>query len=523
MQVDMILTNGNIITMNPKKPKAQAIAIQKDKIIAVGTNNQIKKLTDKTTKIIDLKGKTVVPGLTDTHVHMVGFGASLTSLNLRDVTSIREMQQKLQEKMKKTPEEKWILGGRWDQEKFKEKRYPTRFDLDKIAPKNPVFLRRVCGHVCVVNTKALQIAGITKETKPPKGGKIDPDPKTGELTGILRENAMDLIEKAIPKPNEEELEQICLLACQKAVEQGLTKVHWIIASPTEIRIIQKLRADKRLPIRIYLMIPVEFMKHLTELGLQSGFGDNMIEIGSIKILTDGSLGARTAALNEPYSDEPKTKGMTLYTQEELNRLVTEVHEADLQLAIHAIGDQAVDMTLTAIEKAMTKNPRKNLRHRIEHASVLNKKLIDQMKKLNLIASVQPHFIISDFWTINRLGPKRARWAYPFKTLMHEGVLTTGSSDCPVEPISPLLGIYAAVTRKENQEERLTANEVLRMYTTNAAFASFEESIKGSIEVDKLADLTVLSHDPEKIAPEEIRNIEVEMTIVDGKIVYVKAA
>jgi predicted amidohydrolase YtcJ len=523
MHADMILINGNIITMDTKKPKAQAIAILKDKIIAVGTNDQIKKLRGKATKIIDLKGKTVVPGFTDTHVHMLGFGASLTSLNLRGVTSIEEMQQKLQEQVKKTPEEKWILGSRWDQEKFKEKRYPTRFDLDKIAPKNPVFLRRVCGHACVVNTKALQIAGITKRTKPPKGGEIDVDPKTSELTGILRENAVDLIEKAIPKLNEEGLEQTCLLACQKAIEEGLTTVHWIIESPTEIRIIQKLRANEKLPIRIYFMIPVEFMKHLTDLGLQTGFGDNMIKIGSIKILTDGSLGARTAALTEPYSDEPKTKGMTLYTQEELNRLFAKAHEANLQLAIHAIGDQAVDMTLKAIEKALAKNPRKNLRHRIEHASVLNEKLIDRIKKLNLIASVQPHFIISDFWIINRLGPKRARWAYPFKTLMHKGILTTGSSDCPVEPISPLLGIYAAVTRNDNLEERITVNEASQMYTINAAFASFEENVKGSIEVDKLADLTVLSRDPEKIALEEVKNIEVDTTIVGGKIVYAKTA
>jgi len=519
MRADIVLTNGNIITMNPKKPKAQAIAILKNKIIAVGTNNQIKRLTDKKTKIIDLKGKTVVPGLVDTHVHMLGFGASLNDLNLRGVTSIKEIQQKLQERAKKTPQGKWILGGRWDQEKFKEMRYPTRFDLDKVAPKNPVFLYRTCRNICVVNTKALQIAGITKKTKPPKGGKIDIDPKTGELAGILHTTAMDLIEKAIPKSNEEELERICLLACQKAVEAGLTTVHWIIESPAEIRAIQKLRANKKMPMRIYIIIPVEFMKHLIELGLQTGFGDNMIKIGSIKILTDGSLGARTAALTEPYSDEPKTNGMMLYTQEELSRLVARAHKANFQLAIHAIGDQAIDMTLTAIEKALAEDPTKNLRHRIEHASVLNEKLIDRIKKLNLIASIQPHFVISDFWVIDRLGPTRARWAYPFKTLMHEGILTTGSSDCPVEPISPLLSVYAAVAREKNQGERITVNEALRMYTINAAFASFEEEIKGSIEVDKLADLTVLSHDPEIITPEEIKNVKVEMTIVDGKIVY----
>lgn len=519
----MILKNGKITTMNSKKPKAQAVAILENKIIAVGTDKQVVRLAGKKTKTIDLHGKTVAPGFTDTHVHMLGFGSSLTSLNLRDATSIEEMKQKLLEQVKKTPEGKWILGGRWDQEKFKEKRYPTRFDLDKVSPKNPVLLRRVCGHICIVNTKALEIAGLTKNTKPPKGGKNDIDSETGELTGILCENAMELVENKIPKPDEEQLERICLLACQKAVEAGLTTVHWIIQSPDEIHCIQKLRAKKSLPIRVYFLVPAEFMKHLTKLGLQTGFGDNMAKIGSIKLLTDGSLGARTASLVEPYNDEPKSKGMTLYTQEELNKIATEAHMSSLQLAIHAIGDKAVDMTLTAIENALAKTPKKDLRHRIEHASVLNEKLIERIKKLNLIASVQPHFTISDFWTINRLGTKRARWAYPFRTLMLRGIVATGSSDCPVEPINPLLGIYAAVTRKENQKEKITLNEALRMYTLNSAYASFEEDIKGSIEVGKLADLVVLSHDPEKVTPEKIKDIEVEMTIIDGKIVYTKMA
>jgi predicted amidohydrolase YtcJ len=522
MQTDMILVSGNIITMNPKKPKAQALAVQKNKITAVGTNTQIKKLAEKTTKTIDLKGKTVTPGFTDTHVHMLGFGAHLNNLDLRGVTSIKEMQEKLQDQVKRTPKGNWILGGRWDQEKFKEKRYPTRFDLDKMSQNNPVFLRRVCGHICVVNTRALETAGITKETKPPSGGQIDIDPKKSELTGIIRENAMELIDKAVPAPSEKELEQICLLACKKAVETGLTTVHWIIQSPDEVRILQRLKKDGKLPLRAYLLIPIEFMKHLKEHGLLTGFGDNMIKIGSIKLLSDGSLGAHTAALEEPYSDEPKNKGMMLYSQKELNKLAAEAHEAGFQLAIHAIGDHAVEIVLLAIEKAITKSPRKNHRHRIEHASVLNEKLIDGIKKLNLIASIQPHFTISDFWTINRLGRKRARWAYPFKTLMQKGITITGSSDCPVEPINPLLGIYAAVARKENPKEKITVNEALRMYTINAAFASFEENVKGSIESGKLADLVVLSHDPETSAPEKIKDIKVEMTIVNGKMVYSKA-
>jgi len=305
---DLVLINGNIITMNPKQPKAQATAIKHDKIVEVGTNHEIKPWINKNTKIIDLKGKTVVPGFIDTHAHMLGFGRSLTTIDLRGTTSIKEIQQKLKEEIQKTPKGKWIFGHGWDQERFKEKRYPTRWDLDQSAPDNPVTLRRVCGHICAINTKALKLANITKQTKPPPGGEIDKEPQTGEPTGILRENAMDLIQKVTPKPDENELMEACVLACQKAVKAGLTGVHWIIDSPTEISIIQKLRAQGKLPFRVYILVPVEFLDHLIELGLQTGFGDNTAKIGCIKILADGSLGARTAALKEPYSDQPNNKG-----------------------------------------------------------------------------------------------------------------------------------------------------------------------------------------------------------------------
>jgi len=333
---------------------------------------------------------------------------------------------------------------------------------------------------------------------------------------------MDLAWKAVPEPSEEELTKACGLACQKAVESGLTSVHWLISSQAEILVIQKLRAENRLPIRVYIMIPVDFLNHLTDLGLRTGFGDDMVKIGGVKILADGSLGARTAALAEPYDDDPSTKGMSLYSQEQLDALVAKAHKAGLQLAIHAIGDQAVDMVLTALEKALKKEPKRRYRHRVEHASVLNERLIQRMKKLGVMATVQPHFVISDFWVVDRVGLKRARWVYPFKTLIQKSVLIAGSSDCPVEPISPLLGIYAAVARKAFADEGISVDEALCLYTVNAAYASFEENIKGSIEVGKLADFVVLSHDPCKVLPDKIRDIEVEMTIVGGKMMYAKS-
>ena len=519
MQADLALINGNIITLNPSKPHAQAIAIKNNRIVKVGENGEIKPLIKESTKVIDLTGKTALPGFIDTHIHIAGFGKTLTEVNLRGIQSIKEMQEKLEKRVEKTGEEEWILGRGWDQDRLKEKRYPTRWDLDKVSPNNPVVFTRVCGHLCVVNSRALEKASITAETTPPPGGKIDKDPKTGEPTGILREKAMDLVHRVMPEPSEHQLMEACGLACQKAVEAGLTSVHWIIHSPAEIRVIQKLRSQNKLPLRVYILIPIEFLDHLIRLGLYTGFGDDMARIGGVKILADGSLGARTAALHESYSDDSSTRGMMLHSEEKLEELIVKTHRAGHQLAVHAIGDRAIDVVLTALEKALKKIPRKDHRHRIEHASVLNEKLIRRMKRLGVTASVQPHFVVSDFWVVDRLGPKRARWVYPFKTLLQEGVPIVGGSDCPVEPISPLLGIWAAVSRESFPEEQISVEEALRMYTIDAAFASFEEGVKGSIEVGKLADLVVLSDDPRKVPSDEIKDIEVEMTFVGGRMVY----
>ncbi|KPV65007.1 MAG: imidazolonepropionase [Candidatus Bathyarchaeota archaeon BA1] len=517
---DMVLKNGNILTMNLAQPQAQAVALQGEKIVKVGTDADMELWIGKNTKVIDLQGRTVVPGFIDTHVHIMGFGRSLTAIDFRGVTSIEEVKRRLKMRVQETPTGKWILGRGWDQDHFVEKRYPTRWDLDEVAPNNPVVFARVCGHVCVVNSKVLGLAGITRETAHPPGGQIDKDSKTGEPTGILRENAMDLVWRLVPEPSEEEFMEICGLACQRAVEAGLTSLHWIIYSTAEVRVIQRLRAQNRLPLRVYIIIPVEHLGHLIDLGLRTGFGDDMVRIGSVKIVSDGSLGARTAALHEPYNDEPTTRGMRLYTQEELDAFVLKAHKAGLQLAIHAIGDQAMDMTLTSYEKALREAPMENHRHRIEHASVLNEELIRRMKKLGVVAAVQPHFIISDFWVVNRVGPKRGRWVYPFKTLLREGIRIGGGSDYPVEPISPLLGIWAAVARESFPEERITVDDAIRIYTINAAYASFEEHIKGSIEAGKLADIVVLSHDPREVPPNKIKDIRVEMTIVGGRVVYI---
>ncbi|MEM3770693.1 MAG: amidohydrolase [Candidatus Bathyarchaeia archaeon] len=515
---DIAILNANIVTLDAEKPRAEALAIRDGRIVAVGFNAEIRKYVGSETKVLDLEGKTVVPGFVDCHVHMTGFGQHLQTLDLRNVGSIEEMKRKIREYAEKHPEKSWILGGRWDHERFSERSLPTRWDLDEAVGDKPVFLIRVCGHIGVANSKALELAGIGKETVV-NGGAVDVDAVSGEPNGILRENALNLVCRVVPKPSVAELEEACVQACRKAVENGLTGVHWIVDSADEIRIIQKLYSEEKLPLRVYLGIPVKLLDGFLGLGLVSGLGNDMVRLGFVKILADGSLGAWTAALKQPYADKPETSGMLIYSQRRLNKLVLKAHRAGWQLAVHAIGDRAIESVLEAFSKALKKFPRRDHRHRIEHCSVLSPGLIRRMKRLGLIASVQPHFIVSDFWVVDRVGSERARWVYPFKTLLKTGVVVASGSDCPVEPINPLLGVWAAVARKRFGEENLTVEEALKTYTLNAAYASFDEARMGTIEVGKFADLTMLSDDPFKVAPDEIRNIRVEMTIVDGKIVY----
>jgi predicted amidohydrolase YtcJ len=524
MWADLVLADGNVLTMNPSQSHAKAIAIKKDRIVKVGTNKEISRWIGKKTKTINLKGRTVVPGLIDTHVHVADFGKFLTWVDLRAVKSIKEIQTSLKKRAQKTPKGKWIIGHGWDQNCFSEGRLPTHHDLDVASSDNPVILYHQCGQLCVVNSKALELAGVTKQTSVTPGGAIDKSAETGELTGVLRDDATNLVWKMVPELSEEELVDAAGLACETIVEAGVTSVHWIVSSLTEISIIQRLRVENKLPLRIYIIVPANLLDSVLRLGSCKDFRDNVVEVCGVMVFADGSLAARTAALLQPYSDDPATKGKLLCTQEEMNALVGRVHKANLQLIIHAMGDQAIDAALVAIEKTSTEAPRKNRRYRLEQAALLNKGLIQRIKKQEVTISVQPRVIASEFsvWSATEhLGPRRARWLYPLKTLLKEGIRVIGGSDCPMEPLSPLLGIQAAVAREFFPEERFTVDEALRMYTVDAAYASFEESVKGSIEAGKLADLAVISHDPRTVSPNEIGSIRVEMTIVGGKVVYSK--
>jgi len=518
----LAIYNGNIITMNPSKPRAESISTMNGRFLVVGSNREVERTIGKDTLALDLKGKTVLPGLIDCHVHLVKYGLQKPGINLRNVKSISELKRKLERRVSSSAKGSWIVGHGWDQDRLEEKRYPTKLDLDEVAKENPVVLTRVCGHICVVNTAALRIANITKEIGPIQGGQIDTDPETGEPIGILRESAQDVVWEAVPPPDPKEVEAAILAACRDAVKVGLTSIHCLADSSSEISALHAMRKRNRLPLRVNILPPEELLESLAALGIKTGFGDDYLRIGPVKIFTDGSLGARTAALAEPYSDDLGNKGIMIFSQDELNAIVEKAHKSDLQVAIHAIGDRAIEFALTAVENALGRFPRKDHRHRIEHASVLNRLLIKRMKNLNVIASIQPTFTISDFWVPQRVGAERVRLVYPFRTLMKSGVLIAASSDCPTEILNPILGIHAAVTRGGFvPKESLNVNQAIQAFTVNAAYASFEEESKGSIEVGKLADFVVLSEDITRIPSERIKDVRVEMTVIGERIVYTR--
>ncbi len=513
---DLALVEANVRTMNYSQPLAEAIAIKKDRIIKVGTNAEVGQFIGKRTRIVKLQGKTVFPGFIDAHVHVVDFGRFLMWLDLRGAESVAEMQRRLSERVKKTPVGQWILGRGWNQKCFKEKRFPHLSEIDTASPSNPVVLYHERDMICAVNSRGLELAGITESTVAPAGGVIDKDPETGKPLGILRDTATDLAWKAVPEPRQDELLKATRLALNKMAEVGLTSIHWLLSSENEISIVKKLRSSRNLPIRVYVIIPVNL---LDEAAMVNIIGNPWLRIGGVMLSADEYLASKTAALLQPYQNKPGDTGKLLCSQDELINATYRILETGLQPVIHAVGDRAIDVALTAIERN-TKSHGNTVRFRIEHGAVLNESLIDRMEKQQVIVSVQPRVMLSEFsvWSAtDSLGARRARWLYPLKTLIGKGVRVIGGSDCPMEPLNPLLGMQDAVLREYFREERLSIEQALRMYTVDAAYSTNEESSKGSIEAGKLADLTVLSNDPLTTAPNQISNINVEMTIVAGNI------
>ncbi len=531
-QADMVLLNGNVITMNPKEPSVEAIAITGDKIVKVGSNKDVKKLIGPQTKVIDLKGKTVTPGFIDAHLHFISLGNTKKILNLVGTTSKEEIIQIIANKISKEGEGKWIFGRGWDQNDWPIKEFPTRWDLDPISPKNPVILRRIDGHALWVNSLVLEKAGITKETLEPEGGKIIRDSKTGEPTGILIDEAMSLVEKIVPSSTYEERKEMAILASEECSSLGLTTVHDAGVDLETIKIYKELINENKLTVRLYVMLgwPGNAINEYFKKGPEIGYGNNFLTIRSIKMFADGALGSRGAALFEPYSDDPTNTGLITFDPDKAFEIMKKALEKGFQVCVHAIGDRANRLVLDLFEKAFKSVPQvKDHRFRIEHAQVLTKEDIPRFAELKVIPSMQPTHATSDmYWAEDRLGPERVKWAYAWKSLLNTGIRIAGGSDAPVESANPLWGIYAACTRQDHKgwpeggwhpEQKVSRYEALKMFTIDAAYAGFEEKIKGSIEEGKLADIIVLSRDILNIPAKEILDTQVEMTIVGGKIVY----
>ncbi|MCP2597893.1 amidohydrolase, partial [Candidatus Aminicenantes bacterium AC-335-L06] len=495
---------------------------------------EVEKLIGVQTKVIDLTGKTVVPGFIDAHIHFLGLGNTKRILNLVGTTSKEEIVKLVKNRILKEGEGKWILGRGWDQNDWPIKEFPTRWDLDSVSPKNPVVLRRIDGHALWVNSLVLKKAGITKQTPDPKGGKILRDPETGKPTGVLIDEAMSLVKKIMPSPTYEEKKEMAILASKECSSLGLTTVHDAGVDLETIKIYKELINENKLTVRLYVMLgwPGDAIDEYFKKGPEIGYGNNFLTVRSIKMFSDGALGSRGAALFEPYNDDPTNTGLITFDPDEALEVMKKALKKGFQVCVHAIGDRANRLTLDLFEKAFkTVSQTKNHRFRIEHAQVLTEEDIPRFAKLNVIPSMQPTHATSDmYWAVDRLGSERAKYAYAWKSLINTGVRIAGGSDAPVENANPLWGIYAACTRQDHKgwpkggwypEQRVTRYEALKMFTIDAAYAGFEEKIKGSIEEGKLADIVILSKNLLSIPAKEILNTHVEMTIVGGKIVYQK--
>lgn len=522
--------NGKIYTVNEKLPFAEAVITQGEKIVFVGSQRDAEELIEKNTKKIDLKGRLMLPGFIDNHTHFAHGGFYLLGIDLRPAKSTQEFKQLIKEYVNQH-EGKWVTGGYWDHEQWEINNLPTKEMIDDFSPNTPIFISRLDGHMALANSYALKLAGITKDTQSPEGGLIVKDKKTGEPTGILKDLAMDLIDSIIPEPSLEEYKQATLRALQEARENGITSIQ-DITHKNDLTTYQNLEKEGLLSCRIYTRLPLSEYKDLVNSGIQVGSGSDKLKIGSLKEFADGSLGSSTALFFEPYDQDPSTCGlaMDVVTDGRLKEWSFDADKNKLQISIHAIGDNANYLMLNMFEEIIDVNPKWDRRFRIEHAQHVRFEDILRFAKLGIIASVQPYHCIDDgVWAEKRIGD-RIKYTHPYKSFLDANVKTCFGSDWPVAPLNAIYGIYAATTRRtldDNNpngwipEQKISVEDAIRCYTINNAYAAFEENIKGSIEVGKLADLVVLSDDIFSINPVKIKDVKVDMTVFDGKIIYMR--
>ena len=510
---DLILYNGRIYPQPDRQSRVEAISITDGRVTATGSSRDLLRLKAPSTNSVDLHGLVGVPGLADSHVHLQGYGMLLHTLDLSSARSIAEIQTMLAKAASRKLKDQWILGRGWDQEKLREHRYPDRSDVDIIA--NPVFFRRICGHVAVANSAALAKAGVNENTPDPFGGEIEKD-STGKPNGILKERALEIVSRSVPR-DEKAAREALLVASQKLLEQGVTSLHCIIEDEQEFKALKDLKHQGKIEQTIYAILPMNMLEQVGSMEDELGVWTNGFRIGGIKLFLDGSLGARTAALGNPYDDAPGSSGMLTTSKEQLLSVIDKTRDTGLQLCLHAIGDRAVAMGVETLSETLGAGECGKSRHRIEHASLVPPGLMRDMAELGLVASVQPRFIYSDSWAEKRLG-KRISYLYPFKSMLQAGIHLAAGSDSPSDDPSTAEGLWSAVSRPGLPTgENLTPSEALSCYTTGASYASFSENEEGTLDAGKWANMTIVDRDPFESAPEELRKLRVVQTIVRGKI------
>ncbi len=532
-KADIALIKGRVWTVNPAQSWAEAVAIKGEKILEVGSSKKIKKLISSETQVIDLKGSLVLPGFIDSHTHFLDGGFSLLSIQLREVRTREEFVARIREKAKRIGEGDWILNGDWDHEQFDPPELPSKEWIDGVTPHNPVCVNRLDGHMVLSNSLALRIAGISKDTPSPEGGEILKDPRTGEPTGILKDAAMDLVMRHIPEPTFTERLRAAELALKHAAEKGVTSVH-DMGPASNLEVYAALLKDNKLTARLTVYIPITEAEALAGLESKIPADKNLLRIGGLKGFVDGSLGSSTALFFEPYEDDHQKKGLLhsqMFPEGIMEKRIQAADRANVQVAIHAIGDRANNILLDIFERVISRDEKRDRRWRIEHAQHLLASDIERMARLRLIASVQPFHAIDDGrWAERKIGRQRCRLSYAYKSLLDKGVRLAAGSDWTVAPLDPLSGIYAFVTRRTIDgknpegwfpEQKISLEQAIEAYTLDGAYAGFSEKAKGSVERGKLADLVVLSTNIFEIPAEEIMKTEVIMTIFNGKVIHRK--
>jgi len=528
---DLIILNASIHTMDDARPTADAMAVLGNRIVTLGASPEICLLASPKTRIIDAAGKLVLPGFNDAHVHFLMGGFSLARVDLRDAASPEEMARRLKDYAAKLPKGRWILGGDWDHEKWPGAPLPTKEMIDAATPDNPVFVRRLDGHMGLANSLALKLAGVTKETKDPAGGLVVRDPGTGEPTGVLKDAAESLMERAIPDKTFEEKHVAAIAASEHAAQMGVTSVTDVSAD-RDVGLYQQMLERGELKTRIYAVRSIVSWETMAKTGVHAAFGSDMLRIGGLKGFADGSLGSTTALFFEPYNDAPNTRGLLfdqMLPEGIMLKRVEGADKADLQVMIHAIGDEANWRILEIYRQTAEKNGPRDRRFRIEHAQHIRPGDIPRFGQQKVIASMQPYHAADDGrWCDKRIGPERAKGTYAFRTLLETGAVLAFGSDWTVAPLNPLEGIKAAVTRQTLDgkhpngwvpEQKITLDEAIRAYTVGSAYAEFAENAKGTLTPGKLADLVMLDRDLYKINPAEIDKARVVLTVMDGKVVW----